>query len=187
MKIQNWTKLQNTCGLISIYWNSRNFYDLSNRLQVPSEDVNYTTNYTFTTQADQPPISTTEPVTTNVPPQSFQPMSYAQPSAPPMSPSYAPMTAPNITNEYIPQYEPFMTEDLDPAGVGLEYFGGGTRYTYQTTPSVNKLQIEPSPPTTPRPVGPVMRAKSAPGNLRSDHDFISFVIMYTLMLISFIH
>lgn len=132
------------------------------RLQVPSEDVNYTTNYTFTTQADQPPISTTEPVTTNVPPQSFQPMSYAQPSAPPMSPSYAPMTAPNMTNEYIPQYEPFMTEDLDPAGVGLEYFGGGTRYTYQTTPSVNKLQIEPSPPTTPRPVGPVMRAKSAP-------------------------
>nr|XP_034325112.1 uncharacterized protein LOC105338349 isoform X2 [Crassostrea gigas] len=133
------------------------------RLQVPSEDVNYTTNYTLTTQADQPPISTAELVTTNVPPQSFQPMSYAQPSAPPMSPSYAPMTAPNMTNEYVPQYEPFLTEDLDPAGVGLEYFGGGTRYTYQTTPSVNKLQIEPSPPTTPRPVGPVMRAKSAPG------------------------
>ncbi|XP_052684969.1 lamin-L(II)-like isoform X8 [Crassostrea angulata] len=132
------------------------------RLQVPSEDVNYTTNYTLTTQADQPPISTAEPVTTNVPPQSFQPMSYAQPSAPPMSPSYAPMTAPNMTNEYVPQYEPFLTEDLDPAGVGLEYFGGGTRYTYRTTPSVNKLQIEPSPPTTPRPVGPVMRAKSAP-------------------------
>eukprot|EP00105_Crassostrea_gigas_P042874 XP_019927022.1 PREDICTED: uncharacterized protein LOC105338349 isoform X10 [Crassostrea gigas] len=132
------------------------------RLQVPSEDVNYTTNYTLTTQADQPPISTAELVTTNVPPQSFQPMSYAQPSAPPMSPSYAPMTAPNMTNEYVPQYEPFLTEDLDPAGVGLEYFGGGTRYTYQTTPSVNKLQIEPSPPTTPRPVGPVMRAKSAP-------------------------
>lgn len=187
MKIQNYINTHNSWSFICFYWNSRNYFDFLNRLQVPSEDVNYTTNYTLTTQADQPPISTAELVTTNVPPQSFQPMSYAQPSAPPMSPSYAPMTAPNMTNEYVPQYEPFLTEDLDPAGVGLEYFGGGTRYTYQTTPSVNKLQIEPSPPTTPRPVGPVMRAKSAPGNLCPNHNFISFVVMYTLTMISFIH
>ncbi|XP_078333250.1 lamin-B2.L-like isoform X7 [Crassostrea virginica] len=133
------------------------------RLQVPSENVNYTVNYTIPSEADQPPVTTaTEAVSTNIPAQTFQGSIYTQPSAPPMSPSYAPLSAPNLTSEYIPQYESLMTEELDPAGVGLDYFGGGTRYTYQTTPNVNKLQIEPSPPTTPRPVGPVMRAKSAP-------------------------
>ena len=138
----------------------------SHRLQVPSENVNYAVNYTIPSEADQPPVTTaTEAVSTNIPAQTFQGSIYTQPSAPPMSPSYAPLSAPNLTSEYIPQYESLMTEELDPAGVGLDYFGGGTRYTYQTTPSVNKLQIEPSPPTTPRPVGPVMRAKSAPGNL----------------------
>ena len=55
-----------------------------------------------------------------------------------------------------------MHGDLDAVGAGMEGWGG-TRYTYETNPSVNKLQIEPSPPITPRPVGPVMRVKSAPG------------------------
>lgn len=107
-------------------------------------------------------------------------MAYTQPSAPPMSPSYAPLTTANLTSEYIPQYDPVTTEDLDTAGLGLDYFGGGTRYTYQTTPSVNKLQIEPSPPTTPRLVGPVMRAKSAPGNQSIEYIY-TIVHLFSLV------
>ncbi|XP_062598156.1 uncharacterized protein LOC134259569 isoform X3 [Saccostrea cucullata] len=145
------------------------------RLQVPSEEVTNTMSYssptqgyssptqayTSTTQADTAAVTCAETMT-YAPPPAVSMTAYTQPSAPPMSPSFAPLTAPNLTNEYIPQYDPVTSEELDAAGVGLEYFGGGTRYTYQTTPSYNKLQIEPSPPTTPRPVGPVMRAKSAP-------------------------
>ncbi|KAK3749853.1 hypothetical protein RRG08_066167 [Elysia crispata] len=39
----------------------------------------------------------------------------------------------------------------------------GPRYHYETTPSVNKLHLQPSPPLTPRAVGPIQsRIKSAP-------------------------
>ncbi|GFN86734.1 centrobin-like isoform x3 [Plakobranchus ocellatus] len=39
----------------------------------------------------------------------------------------------------------------------------GPRYHYETTPSVNRLHLQPSPPLTPRAVGPIQsRVKSAP-------------------------
>ncbi|XP_048727048.2 uncharacterized protein LOC125645531 isoform X5 [Ostrea edulis] len=130
-----------------------------NRLQNPATEINQVMTSASISQADH--TAALETLSYAPQPQASL-MAYTQPSAPPMSPSYAPLTTANLTSEYIPQYDPVTTEDLDTAGLGLDYFGGGTRYTYQTTPSVNKLQIEPSPPTTPRLVGPVMRAKSAP-------------------------
>ncbi|KAK3102723.1 hypothetical protein FSP39_013445 [Pinctada imbricata] len=95
-------------------------------------------------------------------------MSYVQPTAPSPPPPHATAYLQTASSEpvYIPTtgYDlggATTQDDLDHVGAGMEGWGG-SRYTYETTPSVNKLQIEPSPPTTPRPVGPVMRAKSAP-------------------------
>ncbi|GFR81685.1 intermediate filament tail domain-containing protein 1 [Elysia marginata] len=55
------------------------------------------------------------------------------------------------------------TQDYDMYLNSLSLPMSGPRYHYETTPSVNKLHLQPSPPLTPRAIGPIpSRAKSAP-------------------------
>jgi len=90
---------------------------------------------------------------------------------------YAP--SPPLDTLYVP--EPLQTHD-EPlyetdygAGVGTYdlYMQGfslpmtGPQYHYETTPSLNRLQMDPSPPLTPKAVGPI-RAQSAPAKDRVD-------------------
>ncbi|XP_033752068.1 uncharacterized protein LOC117335906 isoform X3 [Pecten maximus] len=98
------------------------------------------------------------------------------PSAPPMSPAHPAMFSNMHLTEVGPDSMVPHTEMLDPVVSSTlakqEYetmasspdFPCATRYTYEATPSMNRLQIEPSPPVTPRPVGPVARVKSAPAS-----------------------
>ena len=87
----------------------------------------------------------------------------------PLVPS-APLLSPIITQDQEPPVssEPLFIRSVpistafDPV---VHDYRAATRYTYETTPSLNRLQIEPSSyqMTSPRVVGPISRAKSAPG------------------------
>ncbi|XP_053383865.1 uncharacterized protein LOC123536790 [Mercenaria mercenaria] len=52
-----------------------------------------------------------------------------------------------------------MQSSTDP---GSTDFIGASKYTYETSPSLNRLQIDSPPRTSPRAIGPISRAKSAP-------------------------
>ncbi|XP_060595540.1 uncharacterized protein LOC132749698 isoform X4 [Ruditapes philippinarum] len=45
---------------------------------------------------------------------------------------------------------------------GATDYIGSTKYTYETTPSLNRLHIDSPPRNSPRAIGPITRAKSAP-------------------------
>ncbi|XP_052799852.1 uncharacterized protein LOC128231279 isoform X3 [Mya arenaria] len=64
--------------------------------------------------------------------------------------------------ETIPNTEPLFTHVPFPPDQSSTDYMGSTRYTYEATPSVNRLQIESPPRTSPRAIGPISRAKSAP-------------------------
>ncbi|XP_046364909.2 lamin-B2-like isoform X3 [Haliotis rufescens] len=73
---------------------------------------------------------------------------------------------PDFTTTHIPNY-------LDPTEPTIEFPMATSKYMYETSPSVNRLQVEPSPPETPR--GPVtshkyQRAKSAPVSGPRSHN-----------------
>ncbi|XP_021368992.1 uncharacterized protein LOC110460435 isoform X3 [Mizuhopecten yessoensis] len=107
------------------------------------------------------------------------------PSAPPISPAPPVMSAYTQLHELGPDSMVLQTEMLDPVVSSTlakqEYetmatspdIPSATRYTYEATPSMNRLQIEPSPPITPRPVGPVVRVKSAPASGHSNQGRIT--------------
>ncbi|KAL3841700.1 hypothetical protein ACJMK2_019808 [Sinanodonta woodiana] len=77
--------------------------------------------------------------------------------------SYSDVPYTSVAEPVYPPAPP--TEELPPIDVGTT-----TKYTYETTPSVNHLHIESSPPATPKAVGPISRAKSAPaGSPRNVH------------------
>ncbi|KAJ8299332.1 hypothetical protein KUTeg_023392 [Tegillarca granosa] len=94
--------------------------------------------------------------------------SYVQPSAPPLSPvpltttfvGTARMESP-IQTGYTDQY--YSQTAAQNEMMEGQFPGNTTKYSYESTAGVNKLQIDPSPPLTPRPIGPVSRVKSAPG------------------------
>ncbi|XP_052066739.1 uncharacterized protein LOC127706276 isoform X3 [Mytilus californianus] len=129
-----------------------------------------------------PPLQTSQVFTTYQPPMStsYQMQSSMYPPPPAQSTAYPQQTSSYQTETvtYPPQTSGYQVETVhatEPlySSVQNEYDASadfpisGTRYNYETTPSVNKLQIEPSPPVTPRPVGPVVRVKSAPSSGRS--------------------
>ncbi|XP_060086406.1 uncharacterized protein LOC132565720 [Ylistrum balloti] len=107
------------------------------------------------------------------------------PSAPPISPVNPTLSAYMQQTEVGPDTLLPQTDMLDPvvssALARQEYetmatspdIPSATRYTYEATPSMNRLQIEPSPPVTPRPVGPVVRVKSAPASGHSNQGRIT--------------
>ena len=113
------------------------------------------TSNVFTTY--QPPMSTSYQIQSSMyPPQPTT-------SYPPLMSSYPPNQA-----DVLQLNEPYNPEQNEfDATATVEFPISATRYSYETTPSINKLQIEPSPPVTPRPVGPVVRVKSAPASGRS--------------------
>ncbi|XP_052240589.1 uncharacterized protein LOC127851093 isoform X4 [Dreissena polymorpha] len=71
----------------------------------------------------------------------------------------------SYSQEPIPNTEPLFTHvpmtETTTEPVMADYHSG-TRYTYETTPSVNRLQLETPPRPSPRAIGPISRAKSAP-------------------------
>ena len=87
----------------------------------------------------------------------------------PLIPS-APLLSPVITQDLEPPVssEPLFTISAPVSATldsGMQDYTVATKYTYETTPSINRLQIEPSSyqMASPRVVGPISRAKSAPG------------------------
>ena len=106
------------------------------------------------------PVATPPPVTGSCYPPTMN-------AYPPVT-GYPPVTMTTSYQDY--QLDPVIQETLDKteyeqkireAGMS-DYPISSTKYTYESTPVVNKLQIEPSPPVTSRPCGPVVRVKSAP-------------------------
>ncbi|RUS86141.1 hypothetical protein EGW08_006089, partial [Elysia chlorotica] len=92
----------------------------------------------------------------------------------PCNPLYPYEPSPPLNTLYIPESlrtvdEGAIAYDPDFADMYLNSLSlpmSGPRYHYETTPSVNKLHLQPSPPLTPRAIGPIpstaSRAKSAP-------------------------
>ena len=98
----------------------------------------------------------------------------------PLLPS-APILSPVVTQEFeLPvSSEPVYTTIADTLPTTLQSgafdFTGSTKYTYETTPSLNKLQIEPtSYQMGSRAIGPISRAKSAPGRWESYNNQTHF-------------
>ncbi|XP_069132488.1 uncharacterized protein [Argopecten irradians] len=126
-----------------------------------SNSAVFTTQQTTTTPATVAYTTTMRPLT---------------PSAPPMSPAPQALFSTMQLTDVGPDSLVPQNELLDPVVSSTlakqEYetmvtspdIPSATRYTYEASPSMNRLQIEPSPPCTARPVGPIARVKSAPDN-----------------------
>ncbi|KAK3576197.1 hypothetical protein CHS0354_016020 [Potamilus streckersoni] len=146
------------------------------RLQVPVQvSQQQKTSYRITSPLLPPPSTLSQPtypspvfpVTSG---QAVYPPQQTQTAMPPQTVSQTYHTTGYSDVPYTsiaePVYPPApLTEELPPIDVGTT-----TKYTYETTPSVNHLHIESSPPATPRAIGPISRAKSAPaGSPRNVH------------------
>ncbi|XP_063398619.1 uncharacterized protein LOC134683324 isoform X3 [Mytilus trossulus] len=138
----------------------------SNTLKQTSSSVTH--NYA----SSPPPQQTSQVFTTYQPPMSSSYQSYPPPPAaqstayPQQTDTYPPQTS-GYQVETVHATEPIYNSVQNEYDASADFPISGTRYNYETIPSVNKLQIEPSPPVTPRPVGPVVRVKSAPSSGRS--------------------
>ncbi|KAL4224796.1 Intermediate filament tail domain-containing protein [Mactra antiquata] len=96
-------------------------------------------------QPDYIVTTATQPITTTE--STFQCSTFldgGEPSLQP-EPTYTRCTLPSVSEQ-----EP------------LDYVGTSTKYTYETSPSINRLQIDSPPRASPRAIGPITRAKSAP-------------------------
>ena len=149
----------------------------TSRLQTPLSPSSYQQTTFVTQQPSVPSLPPAPQVPKSAPPGSRTQHITAQdttflhhaPHPPePLVPS-APILSPIVTQEFeLPvSSEPvFTTTDTIPTTLqtGAIDFTGSTKYTYETTPSLNKLQIEPtSYQMGTRAIGPISRAKSAPG------------------------
>ncbi|KAK7481494.1 hypothetical protein BaRGS_00027256 [Batillaria attramentaria] len=112
-----------------------------------------TTAATTAAMSCMPLPSTSAPVTTSTNHVSFVPDMQPYVPSPPLSVNYVPeqlQTPGGTSAAYDSLFVLPKDEDFDPQ-----------LYGYTSSVPLAKLQVEPSPPTTPRPVGPI-RAKSAP-------------------------
>ncbi|KAL8614233.1 hypothetical protein ACOMHN_026450 [Nucella lapillus] len=145
------------------------------------------TNYSITanTAANASTFSAfnnTAPTTTTPTPQPCMYDARPYTPSPPLSVTYIPESLQPMGTSLDPMFcYPHYGDELDPQLFGYSGTMPLAKYTCENGPSVNRVVVEPSPPTTPRPGG-ASRAKSAPAErhrnlnlVRSDlgqgHDY----------------